>query len=217
MSVKAFSVSAVLSIALLQAQQRWNLDPDGGITWKIQQGAADQDQIEMSGRKVSLIVTYGVDAEGHLMLNRQIIFPLLRTLPNDTHASLSYIFAADATPRILIDGHVAGDEMVQSISHKGIMTIRSILGRRSEIGVVRVLFPSTSRQTVVERLTFTNNAARTVWIEVERTEKTAHTNPANGVYGEYVIAARVADAGERTLAPGASATFNSFFSGRKAG
>src|SRR5665213_2740693 len=88
------------------AQQRWSLDSDGGITWTIQLGSAHQDQIEMSGRKVSLIATYGVDAEGRLLLKRQIIFPLLRTLPNDTHASLSYTFGEDAAPRILLDGHV---------------------------------------------------------------------------------------------------------------
>jgi hypothetical protein len=84
----------------LPAQTRWTLDADGGISWNVQPGAAHQDQIEMSGRKVSLIATYGVDAEGQLLLRRQIVFPLLRTLPNDTHASLSYIFGEDATPRM---------------------------------------------------------------------------------------------------------------------
>ncbi len=170
----------------------------------------------MSGRKVSVIATYGVDAGGHLLLKRQIIFPLLRTLPNDTHASLNYMLGEDAEPRILLDGRVAGDEIVQSISHKGIMTISGIFGRQREIVLKRTLFPATTRQLVVERLTFTNSSTKTVRVEVEHTEKVAHTNPANGAYGEYVIASRVLEPGEREVAPGGNSTFNLVFTGRKA-
>jgi hypothetical protein len=198
------------------AQSRWSLDPDGGIVWNVQPGEAHQDQIEMSGRKVSLIATYGVDAEAHLILQRQVVFPLLRTLPNDTHASLIYTFGEDATPRILIDGHAVAGETVRSISHKGILTIKSVLGRKQDVLLTRTLFPSTTRQLVIERLTFTNNSSVAQRIEVEHTEKIAHTNPRNGVYGEYILAARLPDAGERTLAPGENTTFSLVFTGRNA-
>ena len=50
----------------------------------------------MSGRQVSAIVTYGVRENGALALTRQVVFPALRTIPNDTHASLSYTFGEDA-------------------------------------------------------------------------------------------------------------------------
>ena len=198
------------------AQSRWSLDADGGIIWTVQPGEAHQDQIEMSGRKVSLIATYGVDADGHLILRRQIVFPLLRTLPNDTHASLSYLFGEDSTPRILIDGRALPGETVRSISHKGMITIRSVLGRKQDVLLTRTLLPATAKQMVIERLTFTNTSSTVRRIEVERTEKIAHTNPQNGFYGEYVLAARAPDAGERTVAPGESTTFSLVFSGRKA-
>src|SRR5580700_11424820 len=81
---------------------RWKIDPDGGITWEVRGGLPHQDQIEMSGRKVSLILTYGVRENGSLSLTRQLVFPTLRTVPNDTHASLSYTFADDSTPRLFI-------------------------------------------------------------------------------------------------------------------
>src|SRR2546426_3648358 len=61
----------------VRAQTRWNLDSDGGITWNIQPGKAHQDHIEMSGKRVSVIVTYGVDEKGQLILRRQLVFPLL--------------------------------------------------------------------------------------------------------------------------------------------
>ena len=206
----------VCALAMLAAgtETRWALDADGGITWTVKAGEAHQDQIEMSGRKVSLIATYGVDRDAHLLLRRQVVFPLLRTVPNDTHASLSYVFGEDAMPRILIDGRAAV-EAVRSFSHKGVMTVRSLLGRKQDAQLVRTLFPSTSKQLVVERLTFTNTSAAAQRIEVEPTEKVVHTNAQNGFYGEYMLAARVLDAGERMVAPGGSTTFSLIFSGRK--
>jgi hypothetical protein len=212
------SLLAALWIAGGVNEPRWVLDNDGGITWTVEAGApAHQDQIEMSGRKVSLIATYGVDAEGHLTLSRQVVFPLLRTMPNDTHASLSYLFGSDAMPRILIDGRTANGETVQSISHKGLMTIRSVVGRQQNVALTHVVFPSTTKQMVIERLTFVNKSDKAVRVEVERTEKLAHTNAKNGYYGEYLIEARVADGGERLLGVGESTTFSLLFSGRKAG
>jgi hypothetical protein len=198
------------------AATRWALDADGGIVWTVKPGEAHQDQIEMSGRKVSLIATYGVDKDAHFYLRRQVVFPLLRTIPNDTHASLSYVFGEDATPRILIDGRWAASETVRSISHKGMMTVLSVMGRKQDVLLTRTVFPSTTKQMVIERLTFTNMSVGTQRIEVERTEKLARTNARNGVDGEYLLAERVPDAGERTLSPQESTTFNVVFSGRKA-
>ncbi len=206
----------LLTLPACAANTRWALDSDGGIIWNVQPGEAHQDQIEMSGRKVSLIATYGVDAQAHFFLKRQIVFPLLRTIPNDTHASLSYTFGEDAEPRVLIDGRVLLNETVQSISLKGMITVHSEVGPKRDISLTRTLFPSTRRQMILERLTLTNHSLAPRRIEVERTEKTVHTNAKNGVYGEYVLSEQVVDSGERALAPGESATYTIVFSGRKA-
>jgi len=200
---------------LLPAQERWTLDPSGGILWTVQPGAAHHDHIEMSGRKVSYILNYGVEADGHLTLRRQIVFPLLRTIPNDTHASLIYTFGDDAMPRLLIDGREASGERTLSI-HLGIMTVQSEYSHPRKIALTRTLFPSTTGQFVLERLTLKNTSEQPMKVELERTEKAVRTNPARGVYGEYVIEARTLDPGEHSLAPGESTTFSVAFSGRKA-
>lgn len=218
----SFQPTLVLTVAVAiqllgaEPQPRWSLAANGGIIWNVQPGNAHEDHIEMSGRKVSLIATYGVDAQAHLTLRRQIIFPLLRTVPNDTHASLRYSFGDDATPRLLINGQPASGEIVHSISQKGIMTIVTAVGQQREISLTRTLFPSTTKQVVIERFTFSNTSKKPVRLEVERTEKVATTNPANGVYGEYILDSKVQDAGERLLAPGDKTTFDLIFSGRKA-
>ncbi len=192
------------------------LAPDGGILWTVPSGAVHHDHIEMSGRKVSYILNYGVEASGHLSVSRQIVFPLLRTIPNDTHASLIYTFGEDAMPRLLIEGREAVGDNTLSIHHKGIMTVRSQYERPGKVALTRTLFPSTTGQFVLERLTLKNETTRPVKVEVERTAKTARTNPARGVYGEYVIESKTLDAGERVLNPGESTTFTVAFSGRRA-
>ena len=47
----------------------------------------------MSGLKVSAVLRYGVNADGSFELNKSMIWPMLRTIPNNTHASLMRRFA----------------------------------------------------------------------------------------------------------------------------
>ena len=70
-----------------QAENRWRINPNGSITWNPQKGETHQDHIEMSGLKVSSVIRYGVDEKGAFMVNRSIVWPMLRTIPNNTHAT----------------------------------------------------------------------------------------------------------------------------------
>src|SRR2546421_9340966 len=61
------------SINLPQQQDRWSIQPDGSIEWKINGKLPHDDHIEMSGEKVSLWIRYGVDTAGRLSLNRTLV------------------------------------------------------------------------------------------------------------------------------------------------
>jgi hypothetical protein len=195
---------------------RWKIDPDGGITWEVRGGLPHQDQIEMSGRKVSLILTYGVRENGSPSLTRQLVFPTLRTIPNDTHASLSYTFADDSTPRLFIAGHAVATEAVSAVHIRGLVTIDSVLSGANGVMLRRTIFPSTTSLLVLEKYTFTNGGTREAEVEVESTQKIVRTSAARGVTGEYLINAEVLDAGARTLKPGESASFAVAFTAREA-
>jgi hypothetical protein len=205
----------LLVAAPLSAQTRWTVDPDGGIAWSVKSGEAHQDQIEMSGRRISAIITYGVRANGSLSLTRQVVFPWLRTLPNDTHASLSYTFGEDASPRVFVGGRPAR-EVVSRLRHRGLITVDSTLGTRGDIELTRTIFPSTDKPFLIEKYTFTNRSAAATTVEVENTEKTARTTAARGLTGEYVITSEVPGAGVKTVGPGERVSFALVFTAREA-
>jgi hypothetical protein len=213
--VQRFLVALLLVAAPLSAQTRWTVDTDGGVTWSVKSGETHQDQIEMSGRRISAIITYGVRANGSLSLTRQVVFPWLRTLPNDTHASLSYTFGEDATPRVFVGGRPARD-VVTRLRHRGLITVDSTLGNRGDIELTRTIFPSTDKPFLIEKYTFTNRSAAATTVEVENTEKTARTNAARGLTGEYVITSEVTGAGVKTVGPGERVTFALVFAAREA-
>src|SRR5215207_10454533 len=102
-----------------RAQARWELDAGGDISWAVERGKAHQDHVEMSGRKVSVIVTYGVDDKGKLVLSRHVVFPMLRFAPNKTRDHLALTFGDDATPRVLLNRTPPRSEVVVAVRHRG--------------------------------------------------------------------------------------------------
>jgi hypothetical protein len=198
-------------------ETRWRLGADGGITWNVEQGKAHQDHVEMSGRRVSVIVTYGVDDRGKLFVSRHVVFPMLRFAPNKTRDHLALVFADDASPRFLLNRAAPRNEVVTSVRQLGVVRIESVLGREREVSLTRTVFPSVDKPLVFEKYTFTNRSQQDVTVEVEETEKLVRTNPARGVYGGYVATSQVHGHGERVIKPRESATFALVIGARKAG
>ena len=77
----------------------WELAPDiNGIRWNVNK--AHTDHLEFSGLKVSALISYGNDGHGELVLEKKVVWPMLRTIPNDTHASLIYDFDSSVNSEI---------------------------------------------------------------------------------------------------------------------
>ncbi|WP_321475266.1 hypothetical protein [uncultured Paludibaculum sp.] len=213
---RLLTLSCTLLPYLFSAEvpSRWHLAEDGGIAWAVTPGDVHQDQIEMSGRLVSVIVTYGVRKDGSVYAGHQLVFPSLRTVPNDTHASLSYTFAPETAPRIFVDGRPVRGEVATRLHHRGLLTMESVLGRQKEVHLTRTVFPSTRRPAAFDLYTFRNESAKAVQVEVEETVHTVTASAARGVDGAYLIESKTLDAGVRNLAPGAEATFAVVFYAR---
>lgn len=200
------------------AQQRWHLNQNGGITWKIKSGdKAHSDHIEMSGLKVSTVVRYGVDDDGRFLLNRGMVWPMLRTIPNDTHASLMRKLGWNPLENVLIN-NTQIKEQVRQISLDGTMEVESDLPtRQGVVGLTRILFPSTTQPMFCEKYVLENKGNKVVTVEINQVKNVITTAAEKGVNGSYRIIQALNGATYTSLQPGQSVSFYAYTAGYKQG
>ena len=212
-----FLMSLLCCQVLLMAQNRWAINPEGGITWTIDQRIPHEDHIEMSGQKVSTVLRYGVDANGAFVLNRSMVWPMLRTIPNNTHASLMRRFAWKVTDMIEVDGRSLINEKVENITLDGKMTVNSLFEQAKDkvVGLTRILFPSTTQPMFCEKYILKNLSEKTIKVEVPSSTSVLQTDPNQGVDGSYKLVATLQGSTSRSLKKGEELTFSVFFIGYK--
>jgi len=174
----------------------------GSISWDV---AADAflphaDHIEMSGLRVSAIVDYGVDANGQLSLSRHVVWPMLRTIPNDTHASLSRTFRDADVPHLMIDGERPAWEKTESVRIGPALSITSTCDQAIEIR--RTLYPSVDKPALLEALEIRNVGTSAVEVRMSGRERVFRSPAEKGVDGAYVMRARVVSFGSSPLEAG---------------
>lgn len=202
----------------IYAQQRWHLNQDGGISWKVKSGDnAHSDHIEMSGLKVSTVVRYGVDDEGKFLLNRGMVWPMLRTIPNDTHASLMRKLGWNPLENVLIN-NAQIKEQVRRISLDGTMEVESDLStRQGVVGLTRILFPSTTQPMFCEKYVLENKGNKAVTVEINQVKNVMTTAAEKGVNGSYRIIQALNGAAYTSLQPGQSVSFYAYTAGYEQG
>ena len=188
-----------------QKQDSWTLNDEGGISWAYA-GSSYEDHIEMSGKRVSVVLRYGVDARGRLRLSRGMVWPLLRTLPNDTHGSLQRQLEWNALEAVNVRrSMVAVHEWVQRISLRGMMEVES---RSTGFGIRRTIAPCTELPAVVERIVLKNIVDRTIEFQIDDRNFEQVVPAAFCVDGPYVIRQVLHGAGTYKLAPGDSVEYS---------
>lgn len=191
---------------------RWQLSGGNSIIWDINNDVKlpHKDHLEMSGKLVSLIVSYGIDEHKSLVLSRNIIWPNLRTIPNNTHASLSKEYGSEIMPDIKIDNVSLSEEKPYCIKFDGLLTIKS--STEQQIDVTQIIFPSTEHSTAIERVELINTSSRKKNINVKAFESSIVER---GSYGIYMLETFHDAPSAVELQPGESTSFNIFFNGRK--
>ena len=118
-------------------QDRWTILPDRqGIIWDATKGLPHEDHLEMSGEKVSCVLRWGVAADGSFHSEKSLVFPMLRTIPNNTHASLNYRVATDIPSMLSVNGRSLINEKVESVRINGMMEVTSLWSKANDgIGV----------------------------------------------------------------------------------
>lgn len=211
--------AALLTATSAHAQQptRWTTKPDGSTEWKVGTDTRlpHKDDIELSGRQLSVVLRYGVDADRTFTLERSLVWPMLRTVPNQTRSHLNKRFATDVRHLLLVNNMSLGPERVDKIVLEGIVRVESHF-TDCGLQMTRQLFPSTTLPVYIEQYTICNRGDRPVTIDLPGGDMQYQTDVAQGVYGAYVFGMTVAGQGTYTLINGEALTFHLIFYGRKA-
>ena len=164
----------ILTLTLLpflsNGQDRWKIQSEGSIKWEAGKDIPHYDHIEMSGEMVSTVLRYGVNADGSFRLERSLVWPMLRTIPNNTHASLMQRYAIDFPSFISVNGRTPQNEKVQSVVLNGTLVVVSEYSSPVPFLLTRTVFPSTTRAMVCERYLLRNNSAKPITIGVPETQ-----------------------------------------------
>ncbi|MES2278994.1 MAG: hypothetical protein V4592_23380 [Bacteroidota bacterium] len=204
---------------LPQQTDRWAIQTDGSITWAIKDRLPHTDHIEMSGERVSLWVQYGIDTAGVCKVDRTLVFPTFRLLPDNTRSHISYSFTDNDLPRIFINNRLlkfdlaktgkSGDMAfnAKSINHKGIMRISAQAGSPALVSMVRSLFPSVDKPMALEKFVLTNTSDKPVTVYMERLRREVTTDSTRSKGTPHTVILQSLNDGSRLLQPGQSATF----------
>lgn len=186
------------------ALSRWNLSPAGpGITWAIDGGVPHKDHVAMSGKSVDAIVEWSLDAQRHLAVRRVVRWPMLRTLPDDTHASLSRPFDLEDWKGIRVNAEPAPEPSIQKVTFDGVLRFEGGIPGRWE--VKRSLFPSVHLPVLIDRVELKNTGKSDLSLEVPEGRSESLTDEEKGVFGAYRLRRWTIGAGSFLLAPGETA------------
>ncbi len=201
-----FILVMISSETIAQEYRRWEINEDGSISWNLKDNIPHNDHFEMSGRRISAVLRYGVDDKGDFSMTRTLVWPMLRTIPNNTHASLTRTFTMDALDLVIANRKPLPPEKTISITLDGTMKVESMAG--NDLQLTRQCFPSMVDSDFHEVFVIRNLSDKEYKIEIPGYSTVYTTDPADGVDGSYQIYIALKDAGYYTIEKGDSVVFS---------
>lgn len=202
---KAILLVFVAALAVwAYGERRWQTADDGSIVLTGEALKGYSDHVEMSGKRVSVVLRYAVGADGSFTVNKGMVWPMLRTVPNNTHASLMRRVAWDLMDELVINNYRATRDRVELVSLKGTLRAES---RWGDAAVTREWFPSTEQPAVMEIMTVKNAGDKDMKVSIPYYNNISFTDPAKGVKGSYAVRCAALNPQTVTLKPGDATTF----------
>ena len=161
----------------MKGKQIWQLQ-ERSIQWNCS-GEAHMDNYEMSGAGCDTIVEYGVDAAGKLVLWCSCYYPTLRTIPNDTHATLESVISQEHMCWLYSEGQQIEEHPV-SIRLDGTLTVES----ETDYGiqVKRQFYPASKDKCSLQMLTIRGQKDVELTVRQPRNVILGYTMGTKGVY-----------------------------------
>ena len=188
------------------------------------------DHIEMSGEQMAFVLRWGVDDQNSFNAERSLVFPMLRTIPNNTHASLMHRVGTDVPSLLSVNGLSLVNEQVQQVCIDGYVGVKSTFsvgqpnvgGARGNyltpaIEMTRRIFPSTDKPLMGELYTMRNITQRAQVVYIPDYSQVFTTPADKGVTGSYIVRSDLTGTGTFTIQPGDSLTFGAVFQAYRVG
>ena len=186
------------------AETRWTIDPaTNTIVMDAAANISHHDHIEMSGLRAAIVYYWGIDESGSYYCEYHHVFPLLRMIPNNTHAFFPYRHTTNVAQLIKADGKAP----IFKAEKVGIDGTLRVVESDGKLEMTRIDFPSTTMQATVELVTVKNISGKPVKLEVPDYKFTWESDPVRGVKGSYVMDVELVQCGTFTLEPGESHDF----------
>ena len=208
--ISAIIISLVLcSIGV--AQNRWTIQPDGK-TIRMDATAVSlphSDHVEMSGKMMAVVLYWDVSAEGRFYVDRSLVFPMLRTIPNNTHASLMLRQNLDVVAQLRINNNHRLNFKTRYVELDGVMrVVEEHSSGKYGLEVERVIFPTMEQQMMCEHYVLRNTGTIAYALQIPELKQEITTDPKRGVKGAYKVLSQIKGGGVYELQPGQSVEFD---------
>lgn len=223
-------LALVTSANAAYSQTCWTIGTDGSIELNPERIVLPySDHIEMSGEQVSCVLRWMVDEKGLFGQERSLVFPMLRRVPNDTHASLLYRMGTDVMSLVGINSLVPKQLSTKKVSIDGGLSVISEYGvGKANVGgargdnpkpvaeVSQTIFPSRTLPMVCEIYVLRNISDKPLTVSVPEFSQVVRTLAGEGLDGSYVIRADIFGSGTYVLAPRNEIRFHAAFQAYRA-
>lgn len=211
---------ATLLCCTAMAQNRWTIQPDGKtIRMEVTQGRyPHSDHVEMSGKMMATVLYWGIDEEQKFTLDRSLVFPMLRRVPNNTHASLMIRQALDVVAQLRINNnnHLKFTTRFVEING-GMRVVEDHRGGAYGLEVDRQIFPTMEQAMMCEHYVLRNSGTVDYILQIPKLEQEILTDPKKGVKGSYRILSTTKGGGVYYLKPGEKVEFDLMIEGLEMG
>ena len=196
---------------MASAQNRWAIQPDGKtIRMEVnKERLPHSDHVEMSGKMMATVLYWGVDEQARFTVDRSLVFPMLRTIPNNTHASLMIRQNLDVVAQLRINNNNRLTFRTRYVELNGLMRVVEE-HRASNYGleVERVIFPTMEHQMMCEHYVLRNTGSVEYALQVPELNQVVTTDAARGVKGSYRIVSQTKGGGVYKVKPGDTVEFD---------
>jgi hypothetical protein len=209
---RLFAIAAALMLCgVASAQNRWAIQPDGKtIRMEVsKEKLPHSDHVEMSGKMMATVLYWGVDEQARFTVDRSLVFPMLRTVPNNTHASLMIRQGLDVVSQLRINNNNRLFFRTKYVELNGLMRVVEE-HRASTYGleVERVIFPTMEQQMMCEHYVLRNTGTIAYALQIPELNQVITTDAARGVKGSYKIVSTTKGGGVYNLKPGEGVEFD---------